>query len=182
MINGFYRTGTSFLASSCHLKFPKNTIIHSHNFEESVKNKSIVPVREPIATISSTMAFTGALTFDEFLQIQKSYVRQYSFYLSNFRKIILLDFKKFTVDVESELSKIQGGLVSNFITQEMAIEETMKNSSHVKSKVYMLDRSTFPRSVSKSRKKSNLIVSDENSLNYIKEAEEIYLKLLEKCI
>ena len=129
--SAYPRSGSTYLNQALQLLYyPTKPVNNNKHTVLAIDNseKIIVPFRNPRDSIASWHKYpsNGLLEADI-----KYYVRFYSFVLDNLNKVVLMDFSKFTQDIEYIKSKV----LENFgltVVQEVTdaqVKEVMLNNS-----------------------------------------------------
>lgn len=136
--SAFPRSGSTYLNQALQLLFyPSDSVnLNRHSIVAIEKSEKImVPFRNPKDSIASWHKYpsNGLLEADI-----KYYVRFYSFVLDNLNKVVLMDFDKFTQDIE--YIKSQVSVNYNLTTDRLVTDNDVKMAMLVNGKELNLPR------------------------------------------
>lgn len=165
--SAFPRSGSTYLNQALQLLFyPTNPFnLNRHTVSSIEKSKKImVPFRNPKDSIASWHKYpsNGLLEADI-----KYYVRFYSYVLDNLDKVVLMDFDKFTQDIQ--YIKLQVSANYNLTTNALVTNDEVKMAMLVNGKEINLPRNN--------KEELDLIKASLESMPEFIECIDIYARL-----
>ena len=165
--SGFPRSGNTYLNYALYLLFyPNEEINNFSHLVSSIKpnKKTIVPFRNPLDSIASwqTTFSNGSLEGDI-----KYYIRFYSYVLNNLDTVVLMDFDKFTQDIDYIKSQISANY--NLTTDISVTDDEVKMAMLVNNKEINLPRNE--------KEELNLVKSTLESMPEFQECLDLYNRL-----
>lgn len=165
--SAFPRSGSTYLNQALQLLFyPSDLVNRNHHSVVSIEKseKIMISFRNPKESIASWHNYpsNGLLEADI-----KYYVRFYSFVLNNLHKVVLMDFDKFTQDIEYIKSQVSTNY--NLTTDRLVTNDEVKMAMQVNGKEINLPRNN--------QEELNLIKSSLESMPEFTECVDIYARL-----
>ena len=165
--SAFPRSGSTYLNQALQLLFyPSDPVnLNRHSVVSIEKSEKImVPFRNPKDSIASWHRYpsNGLLEADI-----KYYVRFYSFVLDNLHKVVLMDFDKFTQDIEYIKSQVSANY--NLTTNSSVTNDEVKMAMLVNGKEINLPRNN--------KAELNLIKENLESMPEFTECIDLYARL-----
>lgn len=165
--SAFPRSGSTYLNQALQLLFyPSDPVnLNRHSVVAIEKSEKImVPFRNPKDSIASWHKYPshGLLEADI-----KFYIRFYSYVLNNLNKVVLMDFDKFTQDIEYIKSQVSANY--NLTTDSSASNDEVKMAMLVNGKEINLPRNN--------KEELDLIKSDLESIPEFNQCIDLYARL-----
>lgn len=152
VIEGFPRSGTTFLYQLVKLGFPDHDVFHAEHVASKLSlNNTIVVVRDPYESVFSWQQYFAKL--ENISDIAKWYTRYHNCILENIDNLIVINFNEMIKDPQTVLKKISDEM--SIIYKNVDTSKLNKNENHI-------DYNSFV-------------------IKEMKEAYSVYKEIIKKC-
>lgn len=132
--SGFPRSGSTYLNHSLNLLYyPQEEVNYNRHTVVAIdlSNKILVPFRNPVDAIASWHLYPIESTIEQDINF---YIRFYSSVLERQNKVILMDFDKFTADIDyikDQVFKNFSLSTNRYVADENVKEAMLANDKHI---------------------------------------------------
>jgi len=119
IVEGFPRSGTTFLQGLLSKAFPDYTVYYSeHTASKLTLENVVVVVRDPYSSIFSWKNYIGKN--DNVSEIAKWYTRYHKELLNNIDNVVLIDFNEMITDSSTVLKKVSDKLNVDYVPVDVS--------------------------------------------------------------
>ena len=119
IVEGFPRSGTTFLHGLLTKAFPNYDVYYAeHTASKLTLENVVVVIRNPYDSIFSWKSYIGRN--DNVSEIAKWYIRYYKEVLKNIDDVVLIDFNEMITDSSTVLKKVSDKLNVDYLTVDVS--------------------------------------------------------------